>query len=673
MKKLHYYLPLHFVICLIIGIVIQFYTFFWSLDFSKLFFSFTFLLLLLLVFHQIKKQVLFTITTYLFFFFVGISVVYIQNDKNYSNYYENYINNRFTAVFVIKKVLKSSNYYDKYQAEVSQINQQKSRGSILLNIKKDITQNPLQVDTQIFLKPIFKKIIPPLNPHQFSYKNYLEKQGVHYQVFTEYASFNKIQKSHFSLQGIAFQFRQKIQKSLKEYPFKQDEFTVIKALLLGQRKEISKELISSYSNAGAIHILAISGLHIGILLYILLLLLKPLEKLKNGKVVKIVLIIFLLWSFAFIAGLSASVVRAVTMFTFVAIGQSFQRKQVIEYSLLSSIFFLLLINPMFLFDIGFQLSYLAVFGIVWVQPQLYKLWKPNLKLTDKLWSFFTVSIAVQFGIIPLSLYYFHQFPGLFILSNLLIIPFLGLILIGGIIIMVLAVLKILPTFLAIAYGFVISIMNSFVTWVSHQEQFLFKEISISFLLMLVLYGCIILGFQFFVKKGSKKLLYFLGSIILLQLTLLYEKQQRNQKNEFIVFHKSRESILGKRVGDTLSVFYNLDSVKIHKQQLLLAYKIGEEAILKFSNKTPNIFQINQKKIIVIDSLGIYQLKLKHAIIVLQHSPKINLYRLIKKLRPTKIIADGSNYKNQVLIWQKICLKNKIPFYYTGSKGAIIIK
>ena len=129
--------------------------------------------------------------------------------------------------------------------------------------------------------------------------------------------------------------------------------------MLGERKEISKQLIIDYSRAGTIHILAVSGLHVGIILLILTWFFKPLERLKRGKQFKTLLVVLFLWMFAFVAGLSASVVRAVTMFTFLAIGLSFQRKNVVEFSLISSMFFLLVLKPMFLFDVGFQLSYLG--------------------------------------------------------------------------------------------------------------------------------------------------------------------------------------------------------------------------------------------------------------------------------------------------------------------------
>src|SRR5690606_24095560 len=250
---------------------------------------------------------------------------------------------------------------------------------------------------------------------------------------------------------------------------------IINALLLGQRQDIPEEVYNNYTSAGAIHILAVSGLHVGIILLLINFILNPLENLKNGQFIKLILILLLLWSFAIIAGLSASVVRAVTMFSFVAYAMHIKRATNIYNILAISMFFLLLFKPSFLFDVGFQLSYIAVFAIVWIQPVLYKWWTPKLRPVNNLWQLFTVTIAAQIGVIPLSLYYFHQFPGLFFVSNLVIIPFLGIILGLGLLVIILALLNILPDLIADFYGSMISTMNNFIGWIARQEDFLFRD------------------------------------------------------------------------------------------------------------------------------------------------------------------------------------------------------
>ena len=671
MKRLFKYLPLHFLVFLILGIEIQFYTQIWSFGFTKLGLLILFLIISLVLLKRNKEV---TFVALILFFFIGISAVHIQDTRNYKNHYTHFLKQEAKVVLRISKVIKSGFYHDKYVAEVLQINKNKTSGKVLLNIEKDSLQNRLKIDAKIFVKHPFKRIRPPLNPQQFDYQFYLAKQGIHQQLFIETAQFLQLSNAGVSFAGLSEKLRDKIQQSLLKLNFKKDELTVINALLLGQRQDISKELLKEYAGAGAIHILAVSGLHVGIILLILSFLFKPLERIKNGSYLKAFCIVLLLWMFAFIAGLSASVVRAVTMFTFLAVGQSFQRKKVVTFSLISSMLFLLIVKPMFLFDVGFQLSYLAVFGIVWLQPKIVAVYKPKFLIDKKIGQLLSVSIAAQVGILPLSIYYFQQFPGLFVLSNLVIIPFLGAILMGGIIVILMALLGVLPPFLAAIYGFVISVMNSFVGWVSQQEQFLFKEISISFLMMLCCYCFIFSAIVFLINKRPKNLIYVLISILFVQGFYFLEHKTASDREAFMVFHKSRFSVIGLREGMKMALQHDLDLLESKEIKAVQAYKVA--AYIKNINIVDfkNYIHFKEQDILLIDRLGVYQLdKLKHPIVVLQYSPKINVERLIQTLNPSLIIADGSNYKSVVNNWEITCLEKDVPFHYTGNKGAFILR
>jgi competence protein ComEC len=671
MKRLLNYLPFHFVVLLFLGIYTQFNHQFWKFGFLKLLILVAVISVFLVL---LKHKKIITLLSFILFYLIGISAVYFNNDGHYKSYYQNYLGENSTVILKVDKVLKSGLFNDKYNVTIVQVDSIKTRGKVLLNITKDSLAKPLNVDDLLYVKPSFQELKGSLNPHQFNYKNYLVKKGIRQQLFLENDEFKRVGFSSFSLKGVSSKFRNLVQESLKNHNFKPDELAVINALLLGQRQDISKQLIADYSSAGAIHILAVSGLHVGIILLILNWLFKPLERLRKGRLIKTILGVLFLWMFAFVAGLSASVVRAVTMFSFLAIGLSFRRKNIIEFSLIASMFFMLIVKPMFLFDIGFQLSYLAVFGIIWVQPILYNFWNPKLKIVDKFWQLLTASFAAQAGILPLSLYYFHQFPGLFWMSNLIIIPFLGAILIGGIVIIFLSLIGFLPQFLAAIYGFLIAQMNHFVGWISLQEQFVFKDISFSFLMMIVSYVFIILLVRLLIDISLKKSLYFLISIVIVQSVFVLETYQKKTANAFIVFHKNRSSILGIRVGEKLLLQHDLDSLKFQKSNLMTSYRIGENIKQVFKRSNSNVFQFDKDLIVLIDSLGVYQLNnLENSIVILQYSPKINLERLLKKIQPKQIIADGSNYKNDINRWQVICEKQKTPFYYTGKNGAYILK
>ena len=670
MKKLLGYLPFHFLLFLIAGICCQFYTDYWNYG---IVISACILIFLSLTAYLQRKTLFFVFITWITFFLTGMILVYENDATNHTNYFEKHLKNTSKVILAIDKVLKPGNYHHKYVADVVQLDSKKTTGHVLLNIEKDSTSLLFHTGDLVFLKNKFQDIKSSLNPHQFNYKHYLKKQGINQQVYITHQEILLLDESKVSLLRFIDAFRVKIQKSLRRYHFTDDELAVMNALLLGQRQEISKQLSDNYSKAGAIHILAVSGLHVGVILLILSFILKPLERVNNGKLIKLVLVILSLWFFAILAGLSASVIRAVTMFSAIALGQFFNKRNAVEHSLIFSMFIILLWKPLFLFDVGFQLSYTAVFGIIWIQPVLYQLWKPNFFIVDKGWQLITVSVAAQLGVLPISLFYFHQFPALFFISNLIIIPFLGVILGLGLVVLVLSYESILPLFLEGFYGDVISILNKVVAFVARQESFLFSEISFSALKMIFSYLLIISGFQLFLKLNTKRCFLFFGSILAFQCVLILEKYTIAQKSEFIVFHKSKNSIIGIRKGSSFELYHSMDSLQISSQKLLINYKVGENITSQNYHKLSNLMYYDKQVVLIIDKDGLYDIKeLNNPIVLLRQSPKINLQRLVKKLKPAIIIADGSNYKSYIENWNTTCKNLKTPFWTTYNQGAYVL-
>ena len=665
-------------ICLILGIIIG--HFFDIPLMSSLYTSAFFLGILLALFFIARKQFIQTIWFGLLVFLtlisVGILTVNLHNQKNFSNHYSNYISVKTdsinTITFRIREVLKSGNYSDKYMIDILKIEDHLVLGKSLLNIEKDSTHRSLKVDDIFVSKTVFKDLIHPLNPNQFDYKKYLEKKYVYHQIFTKNNLLYKAHKTKSTLFGMTSNIRAFINNKLKLYQFNPDELAIINALLLGQRQDISEDVYTSYANAGAIHILAISGLHVGIILLILSFVFKPIERFKYGNLLKAILLVTILWSFALIAGLSASVTRAVTMFSIVAIAMNLKRPTNVYNTLAISMFIILLFKPMFLFDVGFQLSYLAVFAIVIIDPLLFKLWKPKNKILKFYWHTLTVTVSAQFGIIPASLFYFHQFPSLFFISNLVIIPFLGVVLGFGLLILLLASINLLPLFLAQIYGYIIGLMNSFVAWISKQEDFLFKDIPFNILNVLVSFLAIATLIKLLKKRSYANLKLFLIAVLIFQCSIIYIKYSK-PSNQFIVFHKSRYSLIGNITNNKIIVAHDFDSVTKSKNKIIKDFTVGNHIYNIEEDSLRNLYVFNNKKLLVIDSLAVYNINsFEPDYILLRESPKINLNRLIDSIKPKHIIADGSNYKSYVKHWDAICKKRKLPFHQTSKKGAFII-
>lgn len=585
-------------------------------------------------------------------------------------HYSNYTRGTDTIVFVPVKQLKSGIYDHRYIASVKEVNGHRSSGRVLLHIERDSSAKQLSIGHKYLTGATLREISPPRNPHQFDYREYLRKKYIHHRLSPEPDALFPLPETGQNVYAFAARIRQKVYTALKEYHFNGDTLAVINALLLGQRQDISEEMYRDYASAGAIHILAISGLHVGILLFFLHFLLKPLERIRYGKGLKFIAILLALWSFAFIAGLSASVVRAVSMFSFVALALLFRRTANIYNVLLVSMFFLLLVRPSFLFDAGFQLSYIAVFAIVGLQPVFYGCWKPRWKAVDGLWKLTTVTVAAQLGVLPLSLYYFHQFPGLFFISSLVIVPILGILLGTGILVIVLALFQILPAFLADGYAFVISAMNRLVSWIAHRESFVFRDISFDWRLLISCYLCLVFLFLLLQKNTFRRTAALLIAILCLQASFIYNCFKTLSTDQFVIFHKYKNTLVTRQQGEMLTIYgkgYNKPP-----DRTLQNYMVAERIKTAEARQPNNLYNINGCALLYIDSLGIYKTKgLKADYILLGGSPEINLERVLRLHEPEMIVADGSNAPFLIKKWEATCKKEKLPFHNTYEKGAYI--
>ncbi len=663
-------------VCLILGICIAHY---FKPNFSMAIYLSLGLMALLFIYYLSLKQKIsrspyFSILVYCCMVSLGINAYNIQNEKLQPQHYTNLKFEEYPSLkFKIKERLKPDLYNDKYIVLMISANESKASGKLLINVKRDSISSTLPVDAIIYTKSDLKDIQKPLNPHQFDYSNYLELKHVYNQVYLKPNEILILSDQPTTIYGYADQLRSTINSGLIKSGFEDNVLSIINALLLGQRQTIDKSIYNNYVNSGTIHILAVSGLHVGIILLILNFIFKPLLLLKHGRIIRPLIIVTLLWLFAIVAGLSPSVTRAATMFSIISIAMHLKRPTNIYNTLAISAFFILIIKPTFLFEVGFQMSYLAVLGIVSIQPILYKLWQPKYWIFDMPWQILTVTISAQIGVLPISLFYFHQFPGLFFISNLVVIPFLEAILGLGLLVIIMALIGYIPKPIVQIYSFIIELLNKFVAWVAQFETFLFRDIPFTIIQVLCTYIIIVSTVQIYKFKTFKWAATCLIGIICLQGTYIYNKFQ-NKDEAFIVFNKSRFSMIGLKENDKLEVHHNLDDSKLRNDNVIKNYKVGEFIDSVTLSNLQDVYQFKNKTLLVIDSLGIYKnVSFQPNFVLLRNSPKVNLNRVIDSLKPQQIIADASNYKSYVNRWKLTCRDKKIPFHYTNEKGAFIVE
>jgi len=303
---------------------------------------------------------------------------------------------------------------------------------------------------------------------------------------------------------------------------------------------------------------------------------------------------------------------------------------------------------------------------------LYLILKPTNYIYRKAWQITTVTIAAQIGILPLSLYYFHQMPGLFLVTNILILPFLGLILGIGILILILAYFNILPDWGALLYNEIIKLLNTIVAWVAEQSSFLIENIYFSSLKLVGFYIAIISLIFLWKRFEYKRLIIAMGSIALL-ISIYSMDELRREKDQLIVFHKSRTTLIGKVRSEDLMLLTS-DTVTDLKRRFPIKSYLANVGIDKVtSEKIPRYFKYNNSSILIIDSLGVYPKIQNIDVVLLTQSPKLNLERMIDSLHPKTIIADGSNFPWFVESWRNTCKKRKLLFHHTGNEGAFIIE
>lgn len=672
MKVLRY--PIFGITCFFVsGILVDFYG---KPDTTVLFLSLivTFVAFCLSYFaakrHFIQRNY-FGIFVYLLSFLIGCATQHLYYAPNHVRHYSRYITDGSCSISgTINERLKSNAIADKYLFEVSKINDHVANGTLLLYIPKTVVFPKPIIGTELTTYSTISQLPKNKNPYQFDYAAYMEKRNVFHQI--QLSEINYIITGHSrTISSQISTYRDRLLTGFEKHHFKPEVQTLINALVLGQRQDLDKNTSSSYTDAGAAHILAISGLHIAILYGMLVFITRPLKRLKNGSLLLFVIPLLFLWLYALLTGLSASVVRAVTMFSLIGFSRYLNRDSSLYNTLIISFFLLLVFKPVFLFDIGFQLSYAAVFAIVALQNNFKMIRLFKNRIVRYLSGILSVSLAAQLGVLPLCLFYFHQIPLLFIVSNLIVLPLTALILALGIAVTILNFIsEPVALFLGKLLSFLIETMNASIAQIASYKELIIRDIPFNFYLMIALYIVFVTLYFWIQKKRASQLLFVLTATLLFQTTIWTVLNYSKHTDEFVVFHNRKHTLITLKTGNRMTAYSN-DSL-IDRNYDLKMYRKGIFYPQTNCETLRNTLFYRDQKILIVDANGVYNISEKPDIILLIHSPKINLERLIQLLHPKLIIADGTNRISDTERWDASCRKTKIPFYATGKKGFLSI-
>ncbi len=381
---------------------------------------------------------------------------------------------------------------------------------------KDSLSSSIQPGEEI----IFKAQINPLTgTGTFSgYENFLRREGFCASTYIACQQWKKSETpSVTSIRYIALKYRRELSKLFDDPVISEKARPILLAMTLGAVELLDKETKENFSVSGVSHLLAVSGLHVGILVLLLNLFLQGMNRYEKSRMTKVFILLISIWIYAFITGLSPSVVRAVIMFSFVLFGKLIHRQTNIYHSLLLSAFGMLLYNPYYLFNISFQLSYTALFSIVLFQPKLKGLLQVNNKMLKYFWEIMTVSIAAQICTFPLILYYFHSFPTHFLVTNFILVP-LSFLLLG---VVILSYMTLMIPFAGKLFLILAGLIGDFfysTTAFIHSLPYAALQIkTLSGLEVIILYAILFFFSIWFINHSRKSFIGGLASILILLL------------------------------------------------------------------------------------------------------------------------------------------------------------
>ncbi|QKJ30854.1 ComEC family competence protein [Mucilaginibacter mali] len=305
----------------------------------------------------------------------------------------------------------------------STTNKHEASGNLLVVMRADSAHaHDLSYGDVLLVQAKYTPVDPPFNPAEFNYKQYLAHQDIYMQTFLNPGeAVTVMHNAGNPVIAYSLQLRQRLVARFKQYMHSAEAVSVASTLILGYKAELDNDILQAYSKTGTIHVLSVSGAHVAIIFVMIGWLLGFMDRYRYGKLLKAIFTIALIWYYSLLTGLSPAVCRAAVMISFIIIGKTYNRRISTLNILAASAFFILLIDPFLITDVGFQLSYLAVAGLIVFQPIIYNWLDIQNKWLDKLWLPCSASIAAQAITFPLSAYYFHQFPLCFLLSNLFIL------------------------------------------------------------------------------------------------------------------------------------------------------------------------------------------------------------------------------------------------------------
>ncbi len=600
--------------------------------------------------------------------------------------------------FIVGKVLTEPEIKNNsVLIQVKQLNMGKPvlfKPRIYLYSEKDsgIVQSILP-GTIIGFEASLKRIENRGNPDEFNYERYLLSNRVLFQAYLAKDKIEVIEKQgiNFSLPYSVNRIHQLVLDEIHSSIKSKEARQLIAALLIGDRRELDDNILQSYTNAGIVHVLAISGLHVGIIYMLLMTLLRVCERRKGLNIFRMIIIILVIWSYALLTGFSPSVNRAATMFSLFAVAKVFDRDVSIFNLIAASAMLIMIVNPLIIYQIGFQLSYAAVCGIVFFQPVFNQWFVFTHKIPDYLYKLFTVSLSAQLATFPISIYYFNQFPTYFWLSNLFVIPIVFLFVIVSILFVLFFKISFINLICSAVLGLLAKALNTWVEIINSLPHSLICNLKLSLSEVTIVVFCVWIFMSWYRSGKTYFAVLTLMSLCSFLILNIFSNIKKGSTHQIIVYNTFDEIEIGVYSGNknlfisTSENFYSGNDYKNYYKKHWLRMGINggldlveldlgsgiKDTLSDHMEKQYPIIRINENRsYFVVDSKSLSFLK-KTNVSRITAIVGENIFPPDTVLSMEMIIIPSCIYTYYSQQWISYANKGNIPYFDMAQKGAFI--
>jgi competence protein ComEC len=556
------------------------------------------------------------------------------------------------------------------------------KGKLNLTFKKNDTAKNLRYGDLIIIKKSAQSIKNFGNPGEFDNKRYNAFQQTYHQLYLKGNDFKCCNENKGNLLfKTIYALKEKTLIILQNNISNQNgSLGIAEALLIGYKNDLDKEMVQAYSNTGVVHIIAISGLHLGLIYMVLFWLLERMPLVKRNRFVKAIILLSCLWMFSLMTGASASVLRSAVMFTCIIIGNMLNRKSSIYNSLAASAFLLLCYNPYFLWDVGFQLSYFAIIGIVWLQKPIQQLLTFSNYILRKIWEMTSITIAAQIITFPICLFYFHQFPTYFLLSNLVAVPLSTIILFEEIALLCCSGFHSIALFMGKIVETSITLMNNWILIVNKFPRAVIDFIYADMQTTLLLYAVVIMVVFFLLLKKKSYLQWSLLLLTLFSSLQSMAKFKWKHQRFFIVYHLPRNNCIDFVDGEKYQSIADSDflqnnaALRFYVEPSRKSFRVKPKSLTPIKIGNNNLMlNFHGKRIAVVNTIIKTNTPVNVDYLVLTGNPKMNIRDLADKFKFQKIIFTASNSLWKIDKWKKECDSLHLHCFSVQDDGAFVVK